>query len=1246
MIITLIYILFLESSSTTHFRVLCSIFSSSTVYQKTAASQHFNLYLCWRVSGRMEIMMKIQHKCAICLCLCILMVLCQFNSAYAVVSKSGGPDRYDIDLSDIMTGEGYEITDEGLHISPGGFVSYNLFLPFNSNTIQVEADLVDPCELLINLNGNDIKSTIRFRRKIEQFGAGKMYRKGDLRLNITAKSDITITSFRFMKESRQYANMAGLAERIFVTDLTPYEDAMQTAVIINENSSVIKVNGAKRYINYEDSKELPYFENGTTYLPIKTLARALGYYYEELYDRDYALMRSNSDEWVFKEGKTYRQINFGEYTEISPVFIKRNNKFYANFRYFAESIGKTVEYKDGYIVADYSAIVNKILNTDIFEQLKDEYSNYIELPKNGNVYYVSKSGSDDNDGSKEHPFLTVNKAGEAATAGDTVIVGEGVYHETFKPKNDGTAENPIIFKAADGESVTISALEEIKSVPNTEGNILVYDVDYDLGDGRNQVFYKGEALAEARHPNAHTSLRQFAHQLNLSPLWATQGNIQVSLDDKMEAFSDTDLDQPQGYWKGATFVSLHGSGWGMGTAKIADSDNGRLFLNNVTDEWWYAATADLLKWDYGYITGSKNCIDISNEWYLDGNEQKLYIYPPEGETGKTLKLEMKARQVTVDIADRSYVQLKNINTIGGGMKLNESQMCVINGGTHKYVCHYTYSEDQHYGYIDDFNTFDPNGAPKRGELGIYVGGSDNAVINTQIKYSAASGIYGTGTFAYIENNYLSECGYMASYVGGIFMAPDASKTPRTKRGGFGVYNNTAEKSGRSVFQVAGEERAWASDGGNTVWLANEIAYNDFRDGSINARDTGTVYLHGVSFGNERLRSQIHHNLVSSSWNYDALTVGSAANFGFYFDNWVNMIDCYDNITFNTSEDSIFSDGDHINNGGTAYARVDRWNNILPDRILSNGKAELTDFDYPNQKRFFSGCSLNSGEYLENYNKFGKQSRTYGVGNVTASDGVERENGIVKLKNVGDWICFKDVDFTDANTINLVYKADAYSTGDTFEIIVGDSMESGRATSVTLSTTCYNLDAAVWKPLNIRGCSGIKNVYIKATSKYKSANICAIQTSKTDDEKIEDVTAVKRYAGNYNADVGTVTKAEKVYPQADLTKPAIGNTKKNVCVRYDNVNVTGDFSRIRFNLAVADENAGNIVSLYCDDTLSAPIATFITESTGGADIYKTIDIPLNSKIEKGNHKLYMKFANGKNCNIWWFKLYETNSEVMN
>lgn len=44
-------------------------------------------------------------------------------------------------------------------------------------------------------------------------------------------------------------------------------------------------------------------------------------------------------------------------------------------------------------------------------------------------YHVAKSGSDYALGTKQNPFLTINKAASVAVAGDTIIVHEGVYRE-------------------------------------------------------------------------------------------------------------------------------------------------------------------------------------------------------------------------------------------------------------------------------------------------------------------------------------------------------------------------------------------------------------------------------------------------------------------------------------------------------------------------------------------------------------------------------------------------------------------------------------------------------------------------------------------------------------------------------------------------------------------------------------------------------------------------------------------------
>jgi hypothetical protein len=44
----------------------------------------------------------------------------------------------------------------------------------------------------------------------------------------------------------------------------------------------------------------------------------------------------------------------------------------------------------------------------------------------GMTRYVAPGGSDTNDGSKAHPYATIQKAAEVVNPGDTVIVRDGI----------------------------------------------------------------------------------------------------------------------------------------------------------------------------------------------------------------------------------------------------------------------------------------------------------------------------------------------------------------------------------------------------------------------------------------------------------------------------------------------------------------------------------------------------------------------------------------------------------------------------------------------------------------------------------------------------------------------------------------------------------------------------------------------------------------------------------------------------
>ncbi|MFS0864889.1 DUF1565 domain-containing protein [Fredinandcohnia sp. 179-A 10B2 NHS] len=87
-------------------------------------------------------------------------------------------------------------------------------------------------------------------------------------------------------------------------------------------------------------------------------------------------------------------------------------------------------------------------------------------------YHVAKTGSDQAQGTKQNPFLTINKAASVAVAGDTIIVHEGVYREWVKPKNAGLSEyRRITYQAAEGEKVVIKGSEQIQEWEQVDGSV-------------------------------------------------------------------------------------------------------------------------------------------------------------------------------------------------------------------------------------------------------------------------------------------------------------------------------------------------------------------------------------------------------------------------------------------------------------------------------------------------------------------------------------------------------------------------------------------------------------------------------------------------------------------------------------------------------------------------------------------------------------------------------------------------------
>ena len=168
-----------------------------------------------------------------------------------------------------------------------------------------------------------------------------------------------------------------------VCDLTDNEYAISTALIVNIDASCILYGGARRYIDNNDAGEKPRVIDGSIYLPGRTLALALGCYYESIPAKNYVLVRDDSQnrEFYFTSQGCYEQTELGAKRSIDFHPVYTDGEVYLPLRCFAELLGKTVGYKDGIAAVDDKYAVDKIIDTSVFEYVESESTGGNYLPR-------------------------------------------------------------------------------------------------------------------------------------------------------------------------------------------------------------------------------------------------------------------------------------------------------------------------------------------------------------------------------------------------------------------------------------------------------------------------------------------------------------------------------------------------------------------------------------------------------------------------------------------------------------------------------------------------------------------------------------------------------------------------------------------------------------------------------------------------------------------------------------------------
>lgn len=538
-------------------------------------------------------------------------------------------------------------------------------------------------------------------------------------------------------------------------------------------------------------------------------------------------------------------------------------------------------------------------NSEISSKNRDDYNssaiNGLEENLNEStftVYHVSKNGDDTNDGSLEHPFLTISKAAGLVQAGDTVYIHEGTYEETLTPANSGTAGIPIVFASYPGDKVIITAMQDLSGWAKDNGQVYKTTVDWDLGQ-YNFVMDGTTACDLARWPN-NTDGDPFT--LN------SKRNSGGSTGDVITNAYLTSGEIPSFDWsKGGSlffYCNKGGAGWTAWKAFIKSSSAGKVVFDLDKNPTWIRTVHPPASLGDFYLEGIREALDYQNEWYFDPETKTLYIQLPGGEKPNDGEVEMRRRMQTINLNGRNYVEIRNLAVFGGSIDINGSNNTL-------------YGVTSLYGNITRGVV---SGFSVNSQSILVKSGSNNTIEKCEVGFGSGSGIWDAGTSTSIFDNYIHDFDYVGDY-DAVLMVRNGSSSL--------VKNNVITRGGRDCIQILSKN--------------SEVAYNNVSHSNLIDDDCGLLYTLGTG-----LNMKIHHNLFHDTFSRGDLHKAA----GIYLDNNSADVEVHHNVVWNCEWSAIQQNLDCANNDifnntlincsaaldawhkeGTSFTNVKVWNNL-------------------------------------------------------------------------------------------------------------------------------------------------------------------------------------------------------------------------------------------------------------------------------------------------------------------------------
>ncbi|HEX8552302.1 MAG TPA: DUF1565 domain-containing protein [Abditibacteriaceae bacterium] len=503
--------------------------------------------------------------------------------------------------------------------------------------------------------------------------------------------------------------------------------------------------------------------------------------------------------------------------------------------------------------------------------------------------YVSPMGDDAKAGTSiGAPLRTIQKAIDAAQPGDTILVRGGTYRETVAPTKSGTSNARITIQNYQNEPVTVSGTDPIAGNWTAVGNEVYraampwnYHFENESADyNSNQVFHNGQMMELVRWPS-QTSPDP------VRPTLAIADNVTFSKSDPalkgndLATFHEADFTDNPARWVGAKiWVNLARNGTdGQGqTGVVVSATNGTITAKNIdtrggngawsigkdTEFYLFQPTLEALN-NSGGIAAAVD----RGEWFLDTDAKQIYVRTADGKAPTAGAIEAKRRTYGFNLDGDSYFTLRGINLFATSLTTDnlaanrnvppagvaDSSNIVIDGMKAHHVSHFT---DQTGNYQMQWQQ----------KSGIILSGSNHTFQNSEVRYSAGSGLSVFGRESKVLNNVFRDLNFSASEAGMV----NFGKT--YDPGNFAVVSDDHEFGYNTLYnspQQGINFRALKNSTKSPTDLRARIHHNLIHDVMLRSFDSAAI----DSLGSKHDYVRIDHNLIYN--------LQGERKYGIYFD---------------------------------------------------------------------------------------------------------------------------------------------------------------------------------------------------------------------------------------------------------------------------------------------------------------------------------------------------------------------------